>query len=123
MKKLALALAFVAGTSVACPNPSLIEAAVLDTTTTAIGLTWHPNASELSPLGAVGATIFRLFVIVNEDRLSDKLKTNISAIWMGAGIHNIVHMLGVGFAPSMIIGIAAGLAVKENNDCTKDKGN
>lgn len=123
MKKLALALAFVTGTSLACPNPSMTEAAVFDTATTTVGLAWNSNAAELSPLGAVGATIFRLFVVLNEDRISSDTKSTISAVWMGAGIHNIVHLLGVSFAPSMLIGIAAGLAVKANNDCTKDKGN
>lgn len=123
MKKLALALVFVTGTSLACPNPSMTEAAVFDTATTAVGMSWSSNATELNPAGAIGGSILRIFVLMNEDRINDNMKTNISAIWTGAGIHNIVHLLGVSFAPSMIIGIAAGLAVKANNDCTKDKGN
>lgn len=119
MKRLALGLLFVCGTATACPSPSMTEAAVFDTATTIVGLSMYPTAVELNPLGVVGATIGRILILANEDRIPLDSRATASAIWMGAGVHNMVHVFGLAFAPSIMIGIIAGLAVKNNNECTK----
>lgn len=122
MKKLALILLFMSGSAFSCPSPSMTEAAIFDTATTAVTASVYPNAVELSPLGFVGATILRFGILSYEDKLSEENRVLASAIWTGAGIHNIVHVLGVAFAPSIMIGIMAGLFIKQhNNDCIKGK--
>lgn len=121
MKKVLSALFLVSSTALSCPNPSMTEAALFDTATTAIGLSVHPTAIELNPLGIVGATIGRLLILANEDKIDANLQASATAIWMGAGIHNVVHTLGLAFAPSIIIGLISGLIIKQNNDCLKGK--
>ena len=77
------------------------------------------TAVELNPLGVVGATIGRLIILLNEDKIDVDTQATASAIWMGAGVHNVVHAFGLAFAPSIILGITAGLVIKQNNDCSK----
>ena len=117
MKKLLYCLMFVAGTSYSCPKPSLLEAAVFDTATTTVGLTSFSNTVEMSPLGAIGSTLARFLIVANQDLLTKDTKESITAVWIGAGMHNLVHMLGVGLVPSIIIGITSGLIVKFSDDC------
>lgn len=121
MKRFLFGLLFVCNTSWSCPNPSMTEAAVFDTATTVIGKTSSSLASELNPLGIIGGTLLRVFIVMNEDNLDPNLRATGSAIWMGAGIHNILHVVGVSFAPSMMFGVIAALAIKSNNVC--EKGN
>lgn len=119
MKRALLGLLLVSNTALSCPSPSMTEAAIFDTTTTIVGLSMYSTAVELNPLGVVGATIGRLIILANEDKIDVNARATASAIWMGAGVHNIVHTFGLAFAPSIIVGIIAGLVIKQNNDCSK----
>ena len=123
MKYLAFVLFFIAGTSMACPRPTLVEAAIFDTSTTVVGLSNFANATELNPAGFIGSTILRALIVANEDKLDQETKVTGSAMWTGAGVHNLVHLLGAGFVPSLAVGIITGLWIKFNNDCKKGKEN
>lgn len=119
MRKILLSLLCVSNIAWSCPNPSLTEAAVLDTASTMAGLIIHPSAIELNPLGIIGATLGRVFLLINQDKIDLDTQATGSAIWTGAAIHNVVHILGVPFAPSIMLGLIAGLVVKSNNNCLK----
>jgi len=104
-----------------CPVPSIKESAVLDIGSTAIAIS--QGANELNPLGLVGSTIAKGIIIANEKDLSPSEKVNASAIWTGASVNNLMVIMGATFFPAILTGIAVGIVIKTNNNCTKEPVN
>ena len=72
--------------------PTVEEATVFDTVTTAVGLS--RGATELNPIGPAGTVLFKLLYIngmfLPRNELNDRTA---SALWTGAAVNNIVQLL------------------------------
>jgi len=114
MKNILIALTLV--TLTACSTtgvrpPTMTEAVVADTATTAIALA-H-GATELNPLGLAGAVLGKVAVFaVTEsgavpDQQAKDIKRYASAVWTGAAVNNLIQILFV----TSPIGLSIGLGV------------
>jgi hypothetical protein len=75
------------------PKPSVKEAAVLDTVSTAVVMEVVPGTVELNPLGFVGATLLKIPAIMfidnmEEGKEKEKVKNFASSLWTAAAVNN-----------------------------------
>jgi hypothetical protein len=106
----ALALLSLVGCS-SVPKPSVKEAAVLDTVSTAIVLEAVPGTVEMNPLGFAGATALKIPVIMyiegmEEGKQKEKVKNIASSIWTAAAVNNFA-LLVLNPTQSIILGIVS----------------
>lgn len=104
----------------ACPRPSLKEAAAIDIASTLAVIS--QGGRELNPLGVVGATLVKSGVIYNEEKIDPSVKTLISSVWTGAGIHNVMILFGSAVYPAILVGISVAVFIN-NNQCQKENKN
>jgi len=98
-------------------NPTLKEAAILDTVTTKIAI--NNGFVEANPIGFTAATIIKVVVVNQTNKLEDsqkkeKIESIGSSIWTGASLNNTLLVLGASPTFSIISGIILGIMIYMN---------
>jgi len=89
--------------------PTVEQAAMFDTVSTAVGLA--AGGTEINPFGPIGATLFKIVYISGIVGRTPEHDLQVSALWAGAAANNIVGV--VTFSPllSLIAGVTAGYLI------------
>jgi len=98
--------------------PTVKEAAVLDTVTTAAVLSTKAGY-ETNPAGFVGATLFKMFILnYVVDKLSPRSQEYFNraaaTLWTAAGVNNLAVLTGVGYPVALPFVLGAGYVVYVN---------
>jgi hypothetical protein len=98
--------------------PTVKEAAVLDTVTTAAVLSTKAGY-ETNPAGFVGATLFKVFILnYVVDKLSPRSQEYFNraaaTLWTAAGVNNLAVLTGVGYPVALPFVLGAGYVVYVN---------
>lgn len=103
-----------------CLKPTAKEGAIADTATTAIALNM-PNVYEMNPLGFIGTTIGKIFLLNYKDGLPKesqvKMDNFMGSIWMGGAINNIFVIAGAATPVSILVGIISGITFYNMPPC------
>ena len=109
--------------------PTVNQAAVLDTVTTAAVLD-RGVGYETNPAGFVGATLFKVFIlnyVVDwlSPRSQEYFKRSAATLWTAASVNNLAVLTGVGYPAALPFVLGAGYVVYVNTpvptDCDRKK--
>jgi len=109
--------------------PTVKEAAVLDTVTSAAVLSTG-TGYELNPAGFVGATLFKVFIlnyVVDwlSPRSQEYFRRSAATLWTAASVNNLAVLTGVGYPAALPFVLGAGYVVYVNTpvptDCDSKK--
>ncbi len=89
--------------------PTVEQAAVFDTVSTAAGLA--AGGTELNPFGPIGATLFKIVYISGIVGRTPENDLLVSALWSGAAANNIVGIVTVSPLLSIIAGVTVGYLI------------
>jgi hypothetical protein len=92
-------------------RPSAEQAAVMDVTTTAVGLS--QGARELNPLGVTGTTLIKLYyftVLRDQYTPAQRAETDrwLSSLFTGAAVNNVVQVI---WQPNLLVSVLLGIVV------------
>jgi hypothetical protein len=98
--------------------PTVNQAAVLDTVTTAAVLD-RGVGYETNPAGFVGATLFKVFIlnyVVDrlEPRSQEYFRRAAATLWTAASVNNLAVLTGVGYPAALPFVLGAGYVVYVN---------
>jgi hypothetical protein len=98
--------------------PTVNQAAVLDTVTTAAVLD-RGVGYETNPVGFVGATLFKVFIlnyVVDrlEPRSQEYFRRAAATLWTAASVNNLAVLTGVGYPAALPFVLGAGYVVYVN---------
>jgi len=103
-----------------CLKPTAKEGAIADTATTAIALNM-PNVSEMNPLGFIGTTLTKIFLLDYRESLPKesqvKMDNFMGPVWMGATINNVLVIAGATTPVSIVVGIISGITFYNMPPC------
>jgi hypothetical protein len=101
---------FLTALLVGCTTvPTVEQAAVFDTASTAVGLA--AGGTELNPFGPIGATLFKVVYISGIFGRTPENDLRASALWAGAAANNIVGVVTVSPLLSLIAGVTVGYLI------------
>jgi hypothetical protein len=89
--------------------PTVEQAALLDVTTTAVGIA--QGATELNPLGPVAGSLVKLVYISGLVKRTAEGDRVVAALWTGAAANNTVFILTATPLAAVLAGLAVGYYV------------